>query len=199
VSYERLDEQARVASANLRRRIGPEINSRIALVAGTDVESAIVLLGAMHSVVDTLLIDEATTQEKRTALIRAFQAGLVVASRRCRDSGTETVTFQECPVPVEEGVTSFLASLCVGSTHHSPHYLREFTLPSDNMGASGAWIIGDQADALADHPLASRWLEALDWIYLSVDPPLAARRRRRIARLLRTPILTVLGTPTTVR
>ena len=98
-----------------------------------------------------------------------------------------------------EGVTSFLASLCVGSTHHSPHYLREFTLPSDNMRASGAWIIGDQAEALADHPLASRWLEALDWIYLSVDAPVAARRRRRIAPLLRTPILTVLGTPTTVR
>jgi len=254
LTYAQLDERARAASANLTRWIGEGTNSRVALVAGTDPESTTVLLGAMHSGSDTLLIDEATPWRRRAELVEGFRARLVVASQRSGDSDVETVTFAECLEPVEddpgvphggegrvafqwdtsfalhptatllgwalafrafaiippsqsfltvhrlaswEGVTSLLASLCVGSTHLLPHDLRHTTPPRHRLRASGAWIMGDQADVLADHPQASRWFEGLEWIYLSVDTPLPARSRRRIARQLGTPILTMLGTPAT--
>lgn len=251
LSYAGLDEQAKVVSANLRQ-LGSE-HDRIALVTGTDLASVIVLLGTMHSGIDTLLIDEATAPERRTELIRDFRATLVIAAHPIESINVETATLEECLVPSEdrtemptggegrvalewdtsfvlhptaallgwalafrafamiepsqsfltthrlatwEGVTSLLASLCVGSTHHLVGDLRA-TTPLGPDRPSAAWIPGDQAMAIADHPQASRWLEGLEWVYLSVDESLPARTRRRISRRLGTPVLTILGTPAT--
>lgn len=95
-----------------------------------------------------------------------------------------------------EGVTALLAALCVGSTHNQLHDLRHQPPPGSDR-PSAAWIRGVEASIVADHPQASRWLEELEWIYVSVDEAMTARSRRRLSRQLRTPILTIIGTPAT--
>lgn len=251
LTYAGLDERAKVVSANLRR-LGAG-RDRMALVCGADLLSVIVLLGAMHAGIDTLLIDETTSPERQAELIQGFRAELVVTARPLETTGVETATLEECLAPVDdetgvpaaeegrvalawdtsfvlhptaaplgwalafrafamlepsqsfltthrlatwEGVTSLLAALCVGSAYHLVGDLREPPPPGPDR-PSAAWIPLDHALAIADHPQASRWLEGLEWIYLSVDGSLPARSRRRISRQLRTPVLTILGTPAT--
>lgn len=252
-SYSRLDELARAVSTNLTRSMAGRQSRRATLVVGPDVESIIVLLGAMHAGLDALLIDETTPPSRRSEATMSYRSELVVAAHPIPVAHGRAITFEECmsePDPVEtaergaegrvafewdaslvlhptatllgwalafraftaldpsdrfltshrpaswEGVTALLAALAVGSSYALPVDLLH-SLPPDDDPPSGAWIASDQADAIADHPQASRRLASIDWMYLSVDGAMQARTRRRIARQLRTPALTILGTPAT--
>jgi hypothetical protein len=251
-TYSRLDELARAASTNLTRSMAGRQSRRATLVVGPDLDSIIVLLGAMHAGLDALLIDETTPPGRRSEAAVSYRSELVVAAHPIPEDG-RAITFEECmgePDPVEtaqrgiegrvafewdtsvvlhptatllgwalafraftalqpadrfltshrpaswEGVTALLAALAVGSSYALPVDLLH-SLPPDDDPPSGAWIARDQANAIADDPQASRWLESIDWMYLSVDDAMPARMRRRIARRLGTPALTILGTPAT--
>lgn len=255
MTYSRLDELARAASANLTRSIGGGESRRVTLLVGPDVESIVVLLGAMHTGLDALLIDETTPPSRRSEAMESHRSELLVAADPIPVSHGRAITFEEClgePDPVEtaepgaegrvafewdaslvlhptatllgwalafraftaldpsdrfltshrpaswEGVTALLAALAVGSSYMpAVDLLRTLHPVFDDDPPTGAWIARDQADVIADHPQASRWLESIDWMYLSVDRAMQTRSRRRIARQLRTPVLTILGTPAT--
>lgn len=253
-SYADLDRQVTTVSSNLRHRVGGDCNARIALIVGDEPDSATLLLGAISSGLDVLLLDGAAPAATRLERARAFGASLVVAADSAPFAGLTTLTPQEAlgptvgepcgsageegrvvfewgtsfafhpaitllgwalafrafaeiqpsqglftthPLGSWQGVTSLLVSLSAGSTHRLAFDLRSASPKHNRLDASGAWVAGDDIVALADDPQASRWLEAMEWIFVSIDGPFPPRARRRLARQLRSPILTIFGTPGT--
>lgn len=102
------------------------------------------------------------------------------------------------PLSTWEGVIGLLAPLLVGATSILPPNSWEEVLDAANQERlRGIWLDWPQAEALATDPRVRHRRGHWEWVYISVDCPISARKRRRLRRLLGSQILTALGTPAT--
>lgn len=101
------------------------------------------------------------------------------------------------PLSSWESLIGLLAPLLVGATSLLPAGSLEEALGAANGGsAGGIWLDWKQADALIER---TGWSgkAAWQWVYVSVHSPVPVRKRKRLGRLLGSPILTAFGTPAT--
>ncbi len=101
------------------------------------------------------------------------------------------------PLASWESLIGLLAPLLVGATSLLPAGSFEEILGAANGGpAGGIWLDWEQADVLIER---TGWSgkAAWQWVYVSVHSPVPVRKRRRLGRLLGTPVLTAFGTPAT--
>jgi len=112
------------------------------------------------------------------------------------DKGELFTVFR--PFSTWEGVIGLLAPLAVGATSilHSGS-LGEVLDAANHERLGGIWLSWAQAEALASDLRVRERRGHWEWVYISVDSPFSVRKRRRLARLLGSQILTVLGTPAT--
>jgi hypothetical protein len=112
------------------------------------------------------------------------------------DTGERFTVFR--PFSTWEGVIGLLAPLLVGATSILPSSAWEEGLGAgDQERLRGIWLDWAQAEALASDLRVRHRRGHWEWVYISVDSPISARKRRRLRRLLGGQVLTALGTPAT--